>query len=181
MLAYVSIILLRCPPPRYAFKDTFKTNGQVFTIGHMNICHYICLVSANASKGLSKWQKWDFIKGDKCSSLATECQSPLVHLLPISSFHISTSYPKSMKKLMYQSSIVCMRLFKKKNHFTPFFFYVFLHPLLFFTILQYFWKRKNKKRKTSCVLITFSLHSFIYMHWKNSLEKEEKLGQTKQT
>lgn len=89
-----------------------KTNGQVLTIGHMNICHYICLVSANASKGLSKWQKWDFIKGGKCSSLATKYQSSLVvHLLPISSFHISTSYPKSMKKLMYQSPIVCMRFF----------------------------------------------------------------------
>jgi hypothetical protein len=143
MLAYVSIILLRCPPPRYAFKDTFKTNGQVFTIGHMNICHYICLVSANASKGLSKWQKWDFIKGDKCSSLATECQSPLVHLLPISSFHISTSYPKSMKKLMYQSSIVCMRLFKKKKSFHTFLFLRFFTSFAFLHNFTIFLKKEE--------------------------------------
>lgn len=81
------------------------------TIGHMNICYYIYLVSANANKGLSKWQKWNFIKGGKCSSLVPECQSALVHLSPISSFHISTSYTKGMKKLMYQSPIVCMRFF----------------------------------------------------------------------
>lgn len=95
------------------------------TIGRMNICYYICLVSANASKGLSKWQKWDFIKGCKCSSLATKCQSSLVHLLPISSFHISTSYTKIMKKLMYQSPIVCMRFCFPPIMSRPSSFYIF--------------------------------------------------------